>query len=162
MRYLQDTTFQKLAKNTYFWGMNKSLSALLMSTIFVSVVGFSIPCTLHCLHAKMKMEMCDGDSGEISFCPEKCTHTKTAAPIDAATADALLAQYRLYSIINSSKPSEGIKNSFSETESTTKRGEVYYHSWISDPPVPPPQQLLFTWYLPRFLSIETMPMVWII
>jgi hypothetical protein len=90
----------------------------------------------------MKMEMCDNHSGEAAFCPEKCTHTKTEAPIDTATADALLAQYRLYSIINFSKPSELINNPFSKAEISTNKEEAHYHSWISDPPVPPPQQLL--------------------
>lgn len=127
--------------------MKKAVSIAVIFTVLISVTGFTIPCTLHCLYMDMEphKEMCHHNADSEMECNGSCmvNEVSNTDNTDAARSDGmLLTQYR----VNLLSPDIGSHISlFNPLKIETYFDQEYnsmHISWIFDPLVPPPKLLL--------------------
>ncbi|GAA5521399.1 hypothetical protein LQ318_06595 [Aliifodinibius salicampi] len=129
---------------------NKLLSISLIFSVFVSVAGFTIPCTLHCLqHAHMdmgtetasKMQMHHHEDSPDDECDGSCMVENVSNNSDdqntSRSATSLLIQYRI-NLLAVDTNNSAIDPLYHKIYFSPFRSELK-SLWISDPLVPPPQ-----------------------
>lgn len=133
--------------------MRDKISIVLIVTVLVSVTGFSLPCTLHCLSMDMDMdkgshrEMCDHEAKSGAECDGSCMVKSVSDKDDdnmesSFPDDALLTHYRVNLLATDTNSEGQLVNPFSFKTYFNIVPLSNHSSWISDPLVPPPKQSL--------------------
>lgn len=124
--------------------MKKALSIILVASVFLSVIGYTVPCTLHCLYMDATMEMCHHDSKSDIDCKGSCmvnkiSDKKTGNTESGQTEAILLAQYRLNLISAYSGFNVPFLDPLTEESIISTTNKFSHITWIPDPLVPPPK-----------------------
>lgn len=124
--------------------MKKALSIVLMTVIFVSVTGYTVPCTIHCMNMNEEMEMCHHDSNGDMDCDGSCM-AKNLSDKEPDTrnnprADSfLLTQYRVNLLGTSINLHHSLINPLTLQNYLNDYTLLHYSDWLADPIVPPPK-----------------------
>ncbi|MEL7833119.1 hypothetical protein [Fodinibius sp. Rm-B-1B1-1] len=126
--------------------MKKAIPAILACCIFISVGGYTIPCTLHCLNMESDMEMCHHEVKSDAECEGSCMVNTVDDNVDGPDAshsnDMLLTQYRVHLTAVDTISSSLFLNPLSVETYLEPLHSSLFSPWIPDPVIPPPQMLL--------------------